>query len=324
MRKPEILISLLLVVILPAIVLHFFPAEQPNKQEPASEITVTEKTSSEDNLPKQIRILQNSQVHTVPLDDYIYGVVLGEMPETFHEEALKAQAVAVRTYTLKMLQNTRKHVDADLCTDPSCCQAYVQTDGDIVKVRQAVDSTIGQVLIYDGKLIDATYYSCSGGRTEAAVAVWGTDIPYLQAVDSPWEESAKYHTDTVVFTQKELIEKLGLSEDSDSISYSNLKYTDGGGVAEIQICDKKFTGTQLRGLLDLRSTAFTIHIDGEQIRFDTKGYGHRVGMSQYGADAMAQLGSGYEQILSYYYPQTQLVTLEQNQLSRLFDKAGNL
>lgn len=324
MRKFELWISLLLVVVIPGLMLRIFALRQPEMITPESEATnETQSQKYDENL---VRILNNDQVLTMPLDEYLCGVLLGEMPASFHDEALRAQAVAARTYTLRKLRNTDKHIEADLCTDTACCQAYVEpeTNESARKIRNAVDSTAGEVLIYEGDLIEATYYSCSGGRTEAAVAVWGTDIPYLQAIDSPWDAGAKYHRDTVVFAENELMEKLGLTGTSEEFTYSNITYTDGDGVESIDICGKQFSGVELRSLLGLRSTAFTIEKDADTICFTTKGYGHRVGMSQYGAESMAQQGNTYEEILAYYYPQTQLITLNETHLHRLFDKEGNL
>ena len=325
MRKYERWIVVFVVVFLPGIVLRLVVTHEPDKLLLSSETSVTQ-IQSNTNGVQQINVLHNGQVLAMRFDDYLCGVLLGEMPASFHEEALKAQAVAARTYTLKMLRNAQKHVNADICTDYTCCQAYIDPEGNdsIQKIRDAVYATAGKVLIFDGDLIEATYFSCSGGRTEAAVEVWGEDIPYLQAIDSPWDADAKYHRDMFVISEKELLEKLDIYNESEEFTYSNVIYTDGGGVDTIEICGKEFSGVQIRSMLGLRSTAFSIEKNDDSICFITKGFGHRVGMSQYGADAMAQQGSQYEEILAFYYPQTQLITLRDDQLCRLFDKAGNL
>jgi stage II sporulation protein D len=178
------------------------------------------------------------------------------------------------------------------------------------KVRRAVADTDGVVLRYEGRLIDATYFSCSGGSTEDAVAVWGQDVPYLQAVDSPGEENAPRYTDSVTFTASELAGKLGIENRGDPAGwFSEMTYTDGGGVAAMSVRGKSFTGTQLRAKLGLRSTAFSVEVRGKHIVITTQGFGHRVGMSQYGAQAMAKTGADYAQILTHYYTGAELVWL---------------
>ena len=210
-----------------------------------------------------------------------------------------------------------KHDDADICTDPGCCQGYKSPDAylsaggsesAVEKVRLAVLETNGLVLRYDGQLIDATYFSCSGGTTEDAVAVWGQDVPYLQAVESPGEEDAPRFTDSVEFSSSEFAEKLGLSAAGDPAGwFGAVEYTEGGGVDTMVIRGKRFTGPQLRSKLGLRSTALEISVAGKTITVTTRGFGHRVGMSQYGAQAMAQAGESFQSILAHYYTGTELV-----------------
>ncbi len=257
--------------------------------------------------------LSDGTLTTMDLDTYLVGVVLAEMPVDFEPEAQKAQAVAARTYTVKASVTGGKHGDGSVCTDSGCCQAYISeaeylsmggSSEAVAQVKSAVAATSGYVLTYGGELIEATYFSCSGGTTEDAAAVWGTDFPYLRATDSPGEEDATHYTDTVTFTRQEMEEILGVSLTGDWLGTAT--YTAGGGVNTLVIGGQEFSGTALRALLGLRSTAFTISVDGEEITITTKGYGHRVGMSQYGADAMAALGSTYQEILAHYYAGTTL------------------
>ena len=201
--------------------------------------------------------------------------------------------------------------------DSGCCQGFRSPEeyrdmggktASVEKVRSAVEATDGLVLHYGDALIDATYFSCSGGSTEDAVAVWGQDVPYLQAVESPGEEDAPRFTDSVSFGASEFAEKLGLSSSGDPADwFGAVTYTAGGGVDTMVIRGKTFTGTQLRSRLGLRSTAFEISVSGKSITVTTRGFGHRVGMSQYGAQAMAEDGSGFEEILAHYYTGTELV-----------------
>lgn len=267
------------------------------------------------SLPAQVRF-ENGSIERMDMDTYLVGVVLAEMPAFFELEALKAQSVAARTFARKAFVTGGKHGDGSVCTDYSCCQAYrdpesyIRESGqvdDVEKIRSAVLATSGEVLTYDGILIEAVYFSCSGGRTEDAAAVWGADYPYLRAVDSPGEESAAFFTDTKSFTPEALAETLELSPCGNPESWFGVvTETPGRGVATMEIGEKVFSGVELRKRLGLRSTAFSVTVEKGTILFHTKGYGHRVGMSQYGADAMAVEGADYRQILSHYYPGTEL------------------
>ena len=310
-------------LLVPAILLAAVVAmaqEKPDGSVPYEETIVSTGASPETAPPAQRRLIsvlnQEGAVTEMDLNDYLTGVVLAEMPVSFEDEALKAQSVVARTYTIRAAQGAAKHDNAAVCTNSGCCQGYMAVDAflnkggkeqDVQHIRELVASTQGQVLTYEGKLIEATYFSCSGGTTEDAVAVWGTDVPYLQAVESPGEEHAAHYTDTVTFSADEFQEKLGISlSGKPSGWFGEVTYTDGGGVATMKIGEEVFTGTQLRKLLGLRSTALEIEVADQTITVTTRGYGHRVGMSQYGADAMAAAGSTYPEILTYYYQGTEL------------------
>ena len=261
-----------------------------------------------------ITMMADSGPVELELEEYLVGVVLAEMPAAFENEALKAQAVVARTYAVRAGEGRSKHELGDICGDSTCCQGYVApesyTGGEesLEKVRNAVYQTAGQVLTYENELIEATYFSCSGGSTEDAVAVWGTEVPYLQSVESPGEEHAAYFTDSVSFTLTEIQKALGLDVLPASADWlGKVTYTAGGGVESITLGGKNFSGTQVRKLLGLRSTAFTMKLEDNTVTVFTKGYGHRVGMSQYGADAMAASGSTYGEILAHFYQGTALV-----------------
>lgn len=267
-----------------------------------------------------IRILDGESIRELTMQEYLQGVVLGEMPVSFELEALKAQAVAARTFTLKTSQ-AEKHDGADVCTDSACCQAWTDVESaalkeeDRAKLLCAVSQTDGQVMTYDGELIDATYFSCSGGMTESAVAVWGNDVPYLRSVESPGEEGAtRYEGKTTV--DKGVFVSIICSAAPETVIdkdpnkwFGEVSYTDGGGVDTMEIGGSVFTGPQLRSLFGLNSTIFTVEVTDEAVVFDTKGFGHRVGMSQYGANARASFGAKYDAILTYYYIGAQLKTL---------------
>lgn len=259
---------------------------------------------------------EDGSVQKMDMDSYLLGVVLAEMPADFESEALKAQAVAARTFSRKICQSGGKHTDGSVCMDSHCCQAYSTTTEFLRrggtpelldKVRNAVADTSGMVLMYDGELIEATYYSCSGGRSENAAAVWGTEYPYLVAVDSPGEESAAHYEDKYTLSLEEFREKLKLDENETEIG--KVVLTSGGGVDTMEINGKTYSGTELRQKLELGSTAMEMKILKNSVEICTRGYGHRVGLSQYGADAMAVAGSSCEEILEHYYPGAKLVKI---------------
>lgn len=314
----DILTALLMGLVLPGSLLNltvFVLDRQPGEEAPQTSLP---EEREEGALTMGLRLPQGG-LETRDMDDYLVGVVLAEMPASFEPEALKAQAVAARTYTQKAAVTGGKHGDGSVCTNSACCQAYISeedylagggTQEGLEKVRSAVMDASGYVLTYEGELIEATYFSCSGGRTEDAAAVWGTDYPYLQAVDSPGEEAA-YNTDEVCFTPEAFQEALGVAlTGSPETWFGTAAYTEGGGIATLTIGGQTYTGTDLRAMLGLRSTAFTVTTGPDEILITTRGYGHRVGMSQYGAEAMAVGGSTYRQILEHYYPGTELTLAE--------------
>lgn len=249
------------------------------------------------------------------LEDYICRVVLGEMPASFDTEALKAQAVAARTYALRCCVGGSKHPDNAVCTSHLCCQAYCEPEGyirnggtwsSLEKVFQTVADTAGEVLYYNDKLIMATYFSSAGDTTEDARAVWGNSFPYLVPVESP-EGDDPYQGETVTFTADKFQKLLGVKlKGKPSSWFGAVTYTTGGGVDWIRIGETSYKGTELRGMLGLRSTDFHITTTDTSVTFTTNGYGHRVGMSQYGAEAMAVNGRKYQDILTHYYTGAEL------------------
>ena len=264
-----------------------------------------------------VRLLAGDTVLELSMEAYLTGVLLSEMPCDFSPEARKAQTVAARTFTCRKLQ-TPKHDGADVCEDPACCQAWTSrenlarkygTDFDDVwrTAQELVQQTAGEVLTYDGRLIDAVYFSCSGGATEAAAAVWGTDVPYLQSVESPGEEDAPRFSSQAVFLPTEFSDTLRAEDPDIQLTGSpqtwveQTQYTDSGSVDTCTIGGVSFSGTKLRQLFHLNSAKFALTFEDGRFVFDVLGFGHRVGMSQYGAENMAQLGFSYRAILLYYY-----------------------
>ena len=269
---------------------------------------------------QQVKVkLADGTVETMALDDYLWGVVAAEMPAAFETEALKAQATAARTYTYsKMERSTAAHPEADLCTDVNCCQAY-RTREDAAaswgesaqlytdKIAAAVADTDGMAVLYNGSPIQAVFFSSADGRTVDAVEVWGNSVPYLTGVDSPeGEEVPNYHS-TVTLTAEEfktafLAKYPGANLSGDPAGwFANTVSNSAGGVSSVDVGGVTVSGQDLRTLFSLRSTSFTVSAGAEGVTFSVTGYGHGVGMSQYGANALAKEGKSYEEILKWYY-----------------------
>ncbi len=230
------------------------------------------------------------------------------MPASFPEEALKAQAVAARSYVLKHL-NSRKDYDV---VDSIKNQVYLDDETlkrnwknnyveYINKIRKAVLDTKGEYLTYNNKLITVFFFSTSNGKTENVEEVFSEKLPYLKSVESPWDkEESPVYNDTKIMSLKEFYSKLGLKYD-DILKFNILSRTKSGSNKYIEINGHKFKSTDVRSKLNLRSTYFTVKREGENVNIKTKGNGHGVGMSQYGAAGMAKQGYSYKEILKYYY-----------------------
>lgn len=305
----SVIVSILAVLLIPRV--------QSSQAPPQDFVLVIEQPRQE----QTVRLLHDGGTEAVPLEEYLCCVLLSEMPAEFPDEALKAQTVAARTFLEK---HRDKHENADICGDPGCCQAWTPKaelekkfgSGFAAvweKAEKAVTQTMNEVLTYDHSLIDATYFSCTGGKTEAAVAVWGSDVPYLQSVESYGEEKALRRESSVVLSQQQVCDilKAASAELSDDPKdwFGDAVYTEGGGVDTMQIGNAVFTGVQLRQMFGLNSTQFTVAYQNGDFTFSVKGFGHRVGMSQYGAAFMAENGCTYPQILRYYYRGTRIEKL---------------
>ncbi len=260
------------------------------------------------NEEKTVTIKNNEtkEEKNLELEEYIIGVVAGEMPASFEIEALKAQAIAARSYAMNKINTSNETYD--LVTDVTN-QVYITTDEMknkwqseydyyYEKIKNAVLETQGLVMKYNDEIISAYYFAMSNGSTEDVSLVFGESKDYLQSVDSSWDENVKNFTVETNITKEEFCKKLDIS--CDDIIIKDIKRSETNRVNEITINNKKFKGTEVRSLLNLRSTDFDIEIN-ESIKITTKGYGHGVGMSQYGANEMAKNGSTYEEILKHYY-----------------------
>lgn len=272
---------------------------------------------------RKVKVLlhDENKVVEMPIEQYLVGVVAAEMPASFEKEALKAQAITARTYTMKRIaQKKDKHyLEADICTDYKHCQAWESTaqlkkkwgflyyNRNIKKIKQAVAATKDLVIVYQGNLIDPLYHSsCGGNKTEDAEEVWGNYQPYLRSVKCDWDENNK--KETISFSLKKfasLVVSLNGYQNSDIKSEENSS----GRVRYFMVGNYKISGVELRKKLGLKSTLFSWQLDSQKITFSTIGYGHGVGLCQYGANGMAKAGDNYEQIITHYFTGVKIVKI---------------
>lgn len=278
-----------------------------------------------------LNVLVDGKLQQMDMETYLLGVVRAEMPAGFQEEALKAQAVAARTYILHKIAGggSANHPQADACDDITCCQAY-KNQADAAadwgehaaeyeeKIRRAVAETDGECVLYEGAPVLAVFHSSSVGTTQDAQSVWSASLPYLQSVETPeGEETVPNYRSTAVFSAGELRDRLRealpdtVLEGSPSNWFTNIVQQPNGMVTSLSVGGVEVGGNRLRTILDLRSACFTISFDGDEVTFSVSGYGHGVGMSQYGANVLAENGMTYQEILKWYYTGTEVGVIEQ-------------
>lgn len=307
----------------PAVLSNFIELPQ-NSQNVFSQPQDKQENASE---PLTISVLdtKNGNTHDYNLEEYLVGVVSAEMPASYELEALKAQAVAARSYIIsKMGTENPVHPEAVVCNDSSHCKAYLSLDeakekwGDAwetdyyPKVKKAVTDTAGEYLAYDNQAVEAFFFALSNGETESSAEVWGGDLPYLKSTESEMDRSSPDFYADAEFKVADFNEKLKALNPSyapsENISVSNITYTEGGRVKNIDINGTTFSGTDIRSCFSLNSADFTIEQNGGNIIFHTEGKGHGVGMSQYGANTLAKEGYTYEEILKHYYNGVEIIT----------------
>lgn len=316
--KRLILLSILAVLFAVLLPMHALSAPSPTAEPP--------KASADRDI--LLTVQTDGGIETVSLQDYLPGVLAGEMPALFEVQALMAQAVAARTYILHRMERTvAAHPQADICNSPACCKAYASEEqlrqnwGDrydsyYAKVSAAAADTDGQYLRYEGEPIEAVFHSSSAGATEASGAIWN-ERPYLISVESPEtaEEVPSFVTEVSLSPQQlkaKLLERYPATvlPDDPAQWITATERNQSGRVQRMTIGGTPMGGTQLRGLLGLRSTHFTAdYVDGV-FTFTVSGYGHGVGMSQYGANVYAKQGWDYKEILEHYYPNTVLSSIQ--------------
>ncbi|MDP4169906.1 MAG: stage II sporulation protein D [Bacillota bacterium] len=320
-----ILIAVTLVV--PALMVMPFKGEKKGLDpsfEPKNSVPAVTTTNADSGVEVAVYRLAKSKVEKIPLEDYLVGVVAAEMPAEFEEEALKAQALTARTYIVKRLltkDDSRGLPKGAEVTDTIYHQVY-KSDDELKriwgadynwkkqKIVDAVRSTSGQILTYHNQAITATFFSTSNGYTENSEDYWPNAFPYLRSVKSPWDKNSPKFKSQKILTVTDFEHKLGIKLKNGSSIGRIVNRTAGRRVGKVDFNGRVLTGKEIRDELDLKSSDFTWERMGDHILIVTKGYGHGVGMSQYGANGMASEGKTYQDIVKYYYKGVQISSAE--------------
>lgn len=324
-RLPTIItlaILITFILVIPSIVVLPFGNSKLGKAEKPEEIVeqgIVELESS----PFTVEVMRSETetVENIPLEEYIVGVIAAEMPAEFELEALKAQALAARTYTVNHLLYGNTEGDYDL-TDTVTHQVY-RSEEELIKqwgseytekmnkIKEAVNATKGQILTYNENPITAAFFSTSNGYTENSEDYWENELPYLRSVESPWDKESPRYLNQDTFTLEEVESALGVKLPRDKQAYIEESRTESGRVKEIKIEGNAFSGREVREKLNLKSSDFQINQNNGHFVITTEGYGHGVGMSQYGAHFMAQEGKTYEDIIHHYYKDVEISSVNE-------------
>lgn len=305
----KIIFMTMIIIFIPFVIVNFFRVDEKNEI----------KLNYVSNTIIRVKRLATNEIEYLPLEEYIVGVLAGEMPIYFEKEAFKAQAVAARSYALKRMEYNKDN-DYDV-VDSVLNQVYLDANylknvwkenyiKNINKLREAVNETSMEYLDYNGEIIDALFFSTSNGYTETASLVFNVDLPYLQSVKSAWDEQTSSAFRSQMQTSlNDFYNKLDM-EYSDDLDVKVIERSATNRIIKLIINGKEFLGRTLYDKLGLKSTDFSITKKGNNVIIDTVGYGHGVGMSQYGAEGMAEEGYEYFEILKYYYTGTVIKKIE--------------
>ncbi|MFD3446656.1 stage II sporulation protein D [Microbacteriaceae bacterium 4G12] len=311
-----------LVVVVPSLLVFPFHTKMKAPAKPVS-ITPTPPTApAQSAVEVAVYRSQQKKIEHVPIEEYVMGVVATEMPTNFEMEALKAQALTARTFVVKRMVSGEVLANKANVTDTVDMQVYKslqelksswgkEYDAKIQRIREAVGQTAGQVLTYQGEPITASFFSTSNGYTENAEDYWGSPYPYLQSVNSPWDKEAPKFVSEQKLSVAEFQKRLGVTVLKDGTIGKIVEHTPGQRVKLVDFNGKTLTGKQIREKLGLRSSDFTWKQQNDTVVVTTKGYGHGVGMSQYGANGMAKEGKSYKDIVTHYYKGTEITALQQ-------------
>lgn len=330
--RPSLLLLVclfLVILIIPSLIV--VPYSQPKQftKELQTNIPMKEEqpaTTQVMDSPIEISVYRTKldTVESIPLEEYVVGVVASEMPSSFELEALKAQALAARTYIIRqMLSDTdvTEKEDADITDNYVTHQVYknnselAQQWGEkyktnLTKIQNAVNATKGQIITYKDEPIDPTFFSTSNGYTENSEDYWENSYPYLKSVESPWDKESPKFNGQKILTMEEVERALGIQLDKNTEIIGEKKLTKSKRVDTIEIGNKEFSGVFIREQLGLASNDFDIQQKGENIIFTTRGNGHGVGMSQYGANGMAKESKNYKDIVKHYYQGVEINSLD--------------
>ncbi|WLR50695.1 stage II sporulation protein D [Bacillus tianshenii] len=327
--KPLLILAAIffaVVLVLPSLLVIPFKSEVSGP-EPVPEATpaASQKQTTTSAPAVEVAVYRsNAQlIENVPLEEYVAGVVASEMPAEFELEALKAQALTARTYIVKQMMNDEKIglPEGALVTDTVMHQVYkspaelkkiwgADYEWKMERIHEAIEATKGKVITYKGQPITASFFSTSNGYTENSEDYWQNPFPYLRSVESPWDKTSPKFTATKVFPVKEFEKKLGVQLGSNQAVGNVIERTEGKRIAKVSINGEVFSGRDVRTKLDLNSSDFSLSRSGDRIVVTTRGWGHGVGMSQYGANGMASEGKEVQEIIAHYYQGTNISSIE--------------
>ncbi len=317
-----------IILVLPLLIVGGFVKSDFNR-----DFSIKAVPAEKDDIVINVYMTDTGEVVQMELEEYLQGVVAAEMPAEFELEALKAQAVASRTYAYYRIVNSnidKSHAGANVCTDFTHCQAWKCLDEAVLKwdknkalknmdkIKKAVTDTRNIIIKYEGEVIDPVFHSNSGGRTENSRDVWdGGEFPYLKSVISQGEDKSPAYENTIVITPDDFVATLQdefpeLEVDKDDLKneLSIIDYTEGQRVKTLRVGNIKISGVDFRKIFELKSANFEFEMPEDNIiKITAYGNGHGVGMSQWGANHLAQTGSGYEKILKHYYQNVELSTI---------------
>ena len=269
-------------------------------------------------------LMDNGEIKEIVLDEYLHGVLSAEMPASYEKEALKAQAIVARTYTMYKILKDKKHENCDICSNYACCQAWIDDNSKKEKwkdkydeynnkIKSAIDETKGKIITYENSPINALFHANSGGKTEIPINVWGGNYPYFAVVETSGENEYSGYASEIEISKEEFINKIKEKYNDFEIDFLNencikiLEYTESGRVKMIRIGNKEISGVELRSILSLKSSNFVYEILENTIKFKVIGYGHGVGLSQSGSDALARSGKNSDEIINHYYKNIEII-----------------
>lgn len=315
-----IIFIIIFVFLIPAICTRKF-----NLETVSSENVEEEKEVYDYGAYNNVKVLmENGEIKEIALDEYLYGVLSAEMPASYEKEALKAQAIVARTYTMYKILKDKKHENSDICSSYTCCQAWIDEENKKEKwkekyeeynekIKSAVDETKGKIITYENAPINALFHANSGGKTELPINVWGGNYPYFAVVETSGEEAYSGYSSEVEFSKEDLKNKIKEQYEDFEIDYTKedcikiLEYTESGRIKNIKIGNKELSGVTLRACLGLKSSNFEYEILENSVKFKVIGYGHGVGLSQSGSDALARNGKTADEIINHYYKNIEII-----------------